>query len=380
MPELPEVETVRRGLERLIVGRTIAGIEAIEPSSLTGVAANAVGQPVTGLRRRGKVLVIDLDKGISMVAHLKMTGQLVLRSPAGAASGPTATSKPTGDHAAAASAASNGPTGGTAGAPVAAPPRRQAATPALPGVSPTTASVPNSGAAGVSPIGTAAIEAGEAWGGGHPSDSLIGPLPDNSTRVVIRFTDGSRLYFNDQRKFGWLAVMPTAEVGAIPLLAKMGPEPFGPQAWPEFRRRARRHRRAPIKAVLLDQAVVAGIGNIYADEALWAARIHPETPIGALSDPKLKELLIAAGEVMDLSLKLGGSTDRNYVDAEGRRGAYLDFAQVFRRQGRPCARCDTTIIKTRVAGRGTHLCPRCQRRRQLPAPPAPKATPPPSDG
>jgi formamidopyrimidine-DNA glycosylase len=160
-------------------------------------------------------------------------------------------------------------------------------------------------------------------------------------------------------------------VAEIPLLAKMGPEPFGPDAWPEFRRRARRHQRAPVKAVLLDQSVVAGIGNIYADEALWAARIHPETPVGALSDRALKRLLEAAREVMALSLSLGGSTDRNYVDAEGRRGAYLDFAKVFRRQGQPCERCGGPISKTRVAGRGTHLCAGCQRRR-APRPTAPK--------
>ncbi|MDR1188199.1 MAG: bifunctional DNA-formamidopyrimidine glycosylase/DNA-(apurinic or apyrimidinic site) lyase [Bifidobacteriaceae bacterium] len=290
MPELPEVETVRRGLEQLVVGLRIASAEALEPTSLRGDPTALIGKRVTGTWRRGKVLVLELEGGLSLVAHLKMTGQMVFRG-----------SEPT-----------------------------------------------------------------DAWGAGHPNDSLIGQLPDKSTRVIIGFEGGQHLYFNDQRKFGWLAVMPRTAVKDIPLLAKMGPEPFDPDAWPAFRDRVRRHRRAPIKAALLDQSVVAGIGNIYADEALWAARVHPETPVGAISDRKLKELLGAAAAVMELSLSLGGSTDRNYVDAEGRRGAYLDFAKVFRRQGQPCPRCSRPIVKTRVAGRGTHLCTACQRRRRLP--------------
>jgi formamidopyrimidine-DNA glycosylase len=250
------------------------------------------------------VLVLDLDGGWSLVAHLKMTGQMVFR-------GPSAASR-------AASRTAARRTGGA---------------------------------------GQEAVR----WGGGHPNDSLIGALPDRSTRVVVHFQDGAALYFNDQRKFGWLAAIPTDQVDAIPLLAKMGPEPLEGDPWPEFRRRARRHRRAPIKAALLNQEVVAGIGNIYADEALWSARVHPETPVEQVSDRKLRALLDGAARSMQLSLELGGSTDRNYVDAEGRRGAYLDFAKVFRREGQPCPRCGRAIVKTRVAGRGTHLCPRCQR-------------------
>jgi formamidopyrimidine-DNA glycosylase len=361
VPELPEVETVRAGLERLIVGATIASVEPLQPSSLRGDVASALGRRVLGARRRGKVLIVDLQDGYSLVAHLKMTGQLVFR-PATAAASSAASPAP----------ARLGKATGSSPDPVAAP------TPATPsahtasGRAPGPAGPPPAGpAASAQPLAPGPTAPPGAWGGGHPSDSLIGPLPDNSTRVIIGFADGARLYFNDQRKFGWLAVMPTDQVEEIPLLAKMGPEPFEQEAWPEFRRRARRHQRAPVKAVLLDQSVVAGIGNIYADEALWAARIHPETPVGALSDRALKRLLEAAAEVMALSLSLGGSTDRNYVDAEGRRGAYLDFAKVFRRQGQPCERCGRPILKTRVAGRGTHLCARCQRRRPL-APPTPK--------
>ncbi|MCL2783127.1 MAG: bifunctional DNA-formamidopyrimidine glycosylase/DNA-(apurinic or apyrimidinic site) lyase [Propionibacteriaceae bacterium] len=279
MPELPEVETVRRGLARLVVGRQVAGVDVLNPGSYAATS-DLTGLTFTQARRRAKMLLLDVDDGHTLAVHLKMTGQLVCR--------------------------------------------------------------------GV-----------DDWGGGHPSDSLIGDLPDRSTRVIIDLDDGSRLFFNDQRKFGWMRLVTQAD--AETMTAGLGPEPMDDDAWPLFRQRVRHHQRSLIKAALLDQTIVAGIGNIYADEALWAARVHPSTRVQALSDRALHKILDAAADVMTLSIDLGGSTARNYVDAEGRRGAYLDFAQVFRREGQPCNRCGTTLIKTRVAGRGTHLCPRCQR-------------------
>ena len=280
MPELPEVETVRAGLQQLIVGRRVAGCQVLNQGSFSG-ASPLEGATFTAARRRAKMLFLDVDDGRTLAVHLKMTGQLVVRS------------------------------------------------------------------------------AASDWGGGHPSDSLIGELPDRSTRVIIDLDDGSRLFFNDQRKFGWMRLLPLDQADAM--TAGLGTEPMDADAWPRFRQNVRRHDRTVIKAALLNQSVVAGIGNIYADEALWLAREHPASRVGALSDKALKRILLAAAEVMQLSIKLGGSTSRNYVNAEGERGAYLDFAQVFARQGQPCHRCGTTIVKTRVAGRGTHLCPKCQR-------------------
>jgi len=281
MPELPEVETVRRGLQQLLVGRRVVACEVLNPGSFAP-ASPLEGATFAAARRRAKLLLLDLDCRRTLTIHLKMTGQLVVR--------------------------------------------------------------------GV-----------EDWGGGHPSDSLVDALPDRSTRVIIDLDDGSRLFFNDQRKFGWMRLLPTDEADA--LTAGLGPEPMDADAWPIFRERIRRHDRTVIKAALLNQTVVAGIGNIYADEALWSARIHPATRVGALSDRALKRILLAAAEVMELSIELGGSTSRNYVNAEGERGAYLDFANVFARQGQPCHRCGKAIVKTRVAGRGTHVCPSCQRKR-----------------
>lgn len=111
----------------------------------------------------------------------------------------------------------------------------------------------------------------------------------------------------------------------------------------------------------MDQTVLAGVGNIYADESLWGAKIHPGTRVRDISDKKLKTLRDEIRHVLNLSIEKGGSTDRNYVNAEGKKGSYIDFARVFRQEGKPCPRHpDTIIIKTRVASRGTHLCPRCQ--------------------
>jgi formamidopyrimidine-DNA glycosylase len=122
-----------------------------------------------------------------------------------------------------------------------------------------------------------------------------------------------------------------------------------------------RRPNSNIKSVLLDQTVVAGIGNIYADESLWSAKIHPATLVKNISKSSLVLLYNAVRDVLNLSIQKGGSTDKNYVDAEGKKGSYLSFANVFRREGQPCPRCGTPIEKIRVAGRGTHICPRDQK-------------------
>jgi formamidopyrimidine-DNA glycosylase len=202
----------------------------------------------------------------------------------------------------------------------------------------------------------------ERFGAGHPNDSLIGDLPDRSTRVTLAFADGSHVYFNDQRKFGWMRLIPTVEVMNLDFFKKVGPEPLSADfSWQQLRDRAMRRKGSNIKAVLLDQTVLAGIGNIYADESLWGAKIHPTTLVKNLSDAKFKLLHQELVSVLKLAIEKGGSTDKNYVNAEGKRGSYMDFARVFRRENLACPRCGTTIIKSRVAGRGTHTCPRCQK-------------------
>ena len=288
MPELPEVETVRRGLADLLPGQAVVRATVFDspksfPNSPTDVQQFLYGAHVTAVRRRAKVLMIDLDTRYSLVIHLKMTGQLIFRG-------------------------------------------------------------------------------ANSFAGGHPNDSLIGELPDRSTRVQIDFTDGSHLFFNDQRKFGWMKLMPTDEIENLSFMQKVGPEPLDKKTGAgDFIKRIRRRQNSMIKPAFLDQSVIAGVGNIYADEALWAAKIHPQTRVRNVSDDQLEDLFNELRQILQLSIDQGGSTDKNYVDAEGRKGNYLSFAHVFRREGQPCHRHpDQEIIKMKVSGRGTHICPVCQ--------------------
>lgn len=288
MPELPEVETVRAGLSELLPGRVFKAsqydTDKSFPNAPADVNAFLIRAHVTAVKRRAKVLLIELSSNYSLVIHLKMTGQLVF-------------------------------------------------------------------------VGKDA-----RFGAGHPNDSLVGRLPDKSTRVALEFTDGSRLFFNDQRKFGWMRLMPTAEVSNVDFMKKVGPEPLDASFTDvQFIERLMRRKNTSIKAALLDQTVIAGVGNIYADESLWGAKIHPATRVAAVSKPKLRTLFTELQYVLNLAIQKGGSSDKNYVNAEGKRGSYLSFARVFRREGEPCPRCGTTIIKLRVAGRGTHVCPREQK-------------------
>jgi len=291
MPELPEVETVRRGLSALLPGRIFVGLDRPWPASLQAdqvmIDRFLLGHATVAVRRLGKGLLIDLDSGWSLVVHLKMTGQLVLVDP----------QKP------------------------------------------------------------------ERFGAGHPSDSLVDNLPDRSTRVVFHIGD-ARLYFNDQRKFGWIKLLPTAEAEKLPFFLGLGPDALALELTAkEFAALFQRRSGSPIKAALLDQTVIAGVGNIYADEALWGAAIHPATRVGRLEPGEFDRLFTELRKVLHLSIEQGGSTNRNYVDAEGKRGAYLDFAVVYNRKGKPCPRCSAPIEKIRVAGRGTHYCSTCQKER-----------------
>ena len=278
MPELPEVETIRRGLNKYIIKHKIVSIDVLCDKSFIGKPVTAT---VTGLRRFGKALIIDLDNEMSLMIHLRMTGQLI-------------------------------------------------------------------------------FDGDERYAAGHPSDNFTAKLPNRQTRVVLHFDNGT-LYFNDQRKFGFIRVLPTLEVKNDPFIKKLAHEPWTMSA-EELYAKFEKHKNSCIKAVILDQTIICGLGNIYADEALFASRIHPETKAGDLTKAQTAKLLKSAQDVMDRSIASGGSTMATYVKADGTKGDYLEkFAQVFRREGKPCPRCGTKILKIKVAGRGTHICPHCQK-------------------
>ncbi len=275
MPELPEVETIARSLEPRINGRAISGIELLYRPLLRGRGKKALeamrGRRVLGVRRRGKMLLIECEGGRALVFHLKMTGQFLFAAE------------------------------------------------------------------------------------GTPRDKHI--------RLVIRFEDGrNELRFRDVRKFGFLLCLEGEPERACGELACLGPEPLE-VGLPEFRA-ILEARRGRIKSLLLDQTRIAGIGNIYADETLFAARIHPETPASSLRAEAVEELYLAMRKILASAVEAGGSTltDAGYHDADGNAGDFQFSHQVYDRKGEPCLVCGTLIQVKRVGGRSSHFCPRCQRR------------------
>lgn len=281
MPELPEVETIKRGLSKFCLGKKILHVKVFCEKSFIGPTELVEGQEIVGFRRFGKALIVDLKNGISMMVHLRMTGQLI-------------------------------------------------------------------------------YDGKERYAAGHPSENFVAELPNKQTRVMFEMDSGT-LYFNDQRKFGFVKVIPTAEVEDDKFIKNLAKEPWEMSA-EEFYQKLQRHKNAPIKAVILDQKTICGLGNIYADEALYDAEIHPKRLAGSLSTVEAENLIKSACKVMDASIDSGGSTMATYVKADGTKGDYLEkFAKVFRNEGNPCPRCGTEIEKIKVAGRGTHICPQCQK-------------------
>ena len=281
MPELPEVETIRRGLTNFLENVKITKVKVLCDKSFFGPKTLVEKQKIINIRRKGKALLIDLENGITMMIHLRMTGQLIFR--------------------------------------------------------------------------------GEGnFAGGHPTDSFINELPDKQTRVIFELENGT-LFFNDQRKFGFVKILETSEVENDDFIKSLAKEPWD-MTIKEFEENLMHHKSAPIKATILDQKVIAGLGNIYADEALFLSKIHPKRATGSLTDEEIESLLESAKEAMQRSIDSGGSTMKTYVKADGTKGDYLRlFANVFRREGEPCNVCGTEIIKIRVADRGTHICPKCQK-------------------
>lgn len=287
MPELPEVETVVRGLNRLILKKKIVQVKHDWPKSFPNLEKDVndfmIGAEILKVQRRGKAIIIKLNNGWVLVTHLRMTGQMVYRGE-------------------------------------------------------------------------------ENWGAGHPNDDFLNDLPNKSTRVEIDFEDQTKLFFNDQRKFGYMKLLPEPEIEELPFFVKLGPEPLEDNFTVEiFKERLLKKKNSLVKPTILDQSVIAGVGNIYADEVLWRAKIHPETRIKDFSNIDFKNLHESIRFVMNKSIEKGGSTDRNYVNADGSRGNYLEYAAVYHKNGQPCKRCGTEISKIRVGGRGTHFCENCQK-------------------
>jgi formamidopyrimidine-DNA glycosylase len=191
--------------------------------------------------------------------------------------------------------------------------------------------------------------------------AAVGELPH--LRALLHLDDGGRVAFTDVRRFGTWHVAEEGELEPY-LASRLGPEPLERGFGPAVLAHAFAGRRAPVKALLLDQRVLAGVGNIYADEALHRARVHPQTPAGRVSRPALGRLAESLVSVLETGVASQGASIRDYRTPNGGYGSMQERFQVFDRTGEPCPRCGTPIVKLVVAGRGTHVCPRCQRRRR----------------
>jgi formamidopyrimidine-DNA glycosylase len=272
VPELPEVETVRRCLHPRLVGRVVVDVKLSDPSVSrqpeAELRALLVGGRVVGTRRRGKWLVLDLGDVLAIV-HLRMTGRLL-------------------------------------------------------------------------------------W---EPDAEERGRRP----RFVLGFDDGQRLHFFDVRRFGRLWAIPAAE--AAEFFADIGAEPLEEGFTVERLRAAMAGRTAPLKSFLTDQRRLAGVGNIYADEALFRARLHPLRPAGSVGPREAARLQRAVVETLQLGIDHEGSSVESFVDPAGSRGRFQEILNVYQRTGQPCRVCGTPIRRIVVGGRGTHYCPHCQPRR-----------------
>ncbi len=271
MPELPEVETVVRGLQTQLPGRSISAVavrwkRTIAAPKPAAFARRLLGQTITSVRRRGKWIVLDFESGAVLLAHLRMTGQLILE-PAG---------YPEGDY----------------------------------------------------------------------------------TRVVLHLDDDRRLRFSDMRKFGRLILTPDPET----VLGHLGPEPLANDFTSQQFRHLLAGRRGRIKSLLLDQSFVAGLGNIYVNEALWEARIHPLRPGGSLSVAEVERLHTAIQAVIRAAIDEGGTTlaNGNFRQADGTAGRYAPHLQIYDRQEEPCPCCGAPVKRITVGQRGTYFCACCQ--------------------
>lgn len=273
MPELPEVETIRRSLESKLLGRTIEKVyvflERIVKKPGAGEFCRLLaGRKITSLDRRGKYLLVRLEGGYTWVVHLRMTGQLIY-----------------------------------------APEK----------------------------------------------------LKHRHLRLAFLLDNGHWLNFIDMRTFGSMYLLPDDRLDEIRGLATMGPEPLSDRfSVEEFYRRLQKRKRA-VKTVLLDQMVVAGLGNIYADEALFLAGIDPRREVASLSKTEIERLHQAVVRALRQGLRNRGTTFRDYLDGAGEKGKNQYYLNVYHRSGKPCRRCGTEIVKIRVGGRGTSFCPNCQK-------------------
>lgn len=306
MPELPEIETVKLQLQKKLLDQTITAIEQLHKKSLYGDSRLVIGKSIIGVSRLGKMLVLDLQDKMKLAIHFKMSGQLILISGKGKAE---------------------------SGKGVSVPPLIKR--------------------------GLGGVE--NRIVGGHPSEDWIGKLPSKHTRVIFHFQSGDTMYFNDQRVFGWVKILTQTELGELDFVKKLGPEIWDISAEAFFE--LIHKKKKAIKVALMDQEMISGVGNIYANDGLWEARIHPKRIAQSLASQEAKLLRLALIKVLQDGIKYGGATaaDAKYINLHGLGGTYQEHFRVYDRTHQPCRRCATPIQKITLGGRGTYFCPQCQK-------------------
>ena len=279
MPELPEVETVRKGLERLVVGKTIDAVTVLWPRiielpEVPLFQAFLSGQEIIGVQRRGKFLILNLTD-FDLDSHLRMEGKYEYF-----------------------------------------------------------------------PSAQTAIQA-------------------KHTHVIFQMQDGSQLQYRDVRKFGRMALVPKNQSSKYKGIQQLGPEPLSHDFDKIAFQEALKKKTMAIKPLLLNQKIVVGLGNIYVDESLWLASIHPERLASSLTERETRLLYESIIAVLGQAVEAGGTTIRTYANAVGEAGTFQVSLQVYGQTGQPCTRCQTPIQKIKVAQRGTHFCPTCQKNKEV---------------
>ena len=286
MPELPEVETIKRDLSQKILHKRITKVEVYKERIVKNGAKEFLriltGNKFVRLDRIGKLLIFVLERdGYNLLIHLKMTGQLIY------------------------------------------------------------------------------CHRGDFVAGGHSLPKIGDTLPNKYSHVIFTFADNSHLFFNDMRQFGYLYLVKQVDLEKIK--KKYGIEPLASDFKLEALKKIIKKRSALIKAILLNQQLISGIGNIYADEILFAANIRPDRKANTLSDSEIKKIHLASQRIIKAAIKFRGTTFNDYVDANGNVGSFVKFLKAYGRQGKKCPRCGGVVKKIKMSGRGTHYCPACQK-------------------
>lgn len=288
MPELPEVETIKRGLEKSVVGKTISGFDCdwrkMLNKPLVEYKKNLKGLSFKVVRRRAKMIILDLTSDWHLLVHLKMTGQLVHASKV------------------------------------------------------------------------------KCVVGGHPIKEGYECLPNKFTHASFSLTDGSYLYFNDIRKFGWVKLFNTTELEKELADLKLGLEPLSSEFTADYLKNWIKKRQGnQIKKFLMDSKIVVGIGNIYSDEVCYYARVRPMRKVKDLSDKEINLIYWGIGKILKDSISAQGTTFSDFRGADGEAGAYAKKLKVYGRYGEKCDKCKSVINKIKIGGRTSSYCPRCQK-------------------